>query len=106
MYFIADMRRSFHGNPYITFWRPKNAGYAYPLPWSGRYTKADVDASRGYYNAIEGGRLIRCAVPCEVVEEIAEPPGPGMIDGNVGPVVYNTAANRKSIRAAARKHYP
>ena len=100
-FFIVDLRREFRGKPYITFWRPKNANYAYPLPWSGRYLRADIDAAGGYYAAKEGRSLVRFAVPCEVAERLGSPPGPGMVDGDVGPVVVNNAANRKALREAA-----
>lgn len=39
-FFIVDLRPEWRGNPYVTLWRPDDAGYAYPLPWAGRYSKA------------------------------------------------------------------
>ena len=100
-FYIADMRKGWNGNPYVTFWRPENAGYAYPLPWSGKYSKETVIDGGGYYTQKDGRSLTRFAVPCEVVDAIAESPRPGMIDGDAGPVVFNTADNRRKLRRAA-----
>jgi hypothetical protein len=100
-YYIADMRPEWRGKPYITFWRPKDAGYAFPLPWSGRYAAETVIAGGSYYTLREGRSLIRFAVPVEAVERIATAPKPRDIDGDVGPVVANNGANRRALRAAA-----
>jgi hypothetical protein len=100
-YYIADMRPEWRGNPYITFWRPKNAGYAYPLSWAGRYSAASVADGSGYYTTRTGRSLIRFAVLAEVADRIAIDPGPGMIEGNAGPVVINSVENRRRLRRTA-----
>jgi hypothetical protein len=99
-FYICDLRNEWRYKKYITFWRPNDAGYAFPLPWSGKYDQATVDAGGEYYTRKSGRRYIRFAVPCEAVEALAIDPAPGHIDGNVGPVVAHTAANRAALRAA------
>lgn len=99
-YFIVDLRTEFARKPYITFWRPENGGYAYPLAWAGRYGKAEVIDGGDYYTKREGRSHIRFAVPCAIVEQLAVAPAPGMIDGDAGPVVVNDAGKRKALRKA------
>jgi hypothetical protein len=123
-YYIADLRPDWQDakrHPYITFWRPDNAGYCYSLPWAGRYDKTMVDSRPGYYTKlVKAGEKYYCGenpyprdtwmrfpVPCDVVERLAvAEPRPGRIDGDVGPVVPNTAAARKALRAAAYTREP
>lgn len=83
-FFVVNLSHSNREHHYITFWRPDDKGYAYPLSWSGRYERARILESLDYYN---GGENI--AVRCEVVEQLAVAPAPGMIDGDAGPVVPN-----------------
>lgn len=100
-YYIADMRRDFRGNPYVTFWRPDNAGYAYPLSWAGKYTERAVVEGGSYYTTRKGRSLVRFAVPVSAVDRIATDPGPGTIDGDAGPVIINSEKNRRVLRRAA-----
>jgi hypothetical protein len=99
LFFIADLRPSF-GGACVTLWRPDNAGYAYPLPWAGRYDRETIEAAPGYYATAEGGRYLRFPVPCAAVEALAREPWPGMIDGDAGPVVPNNKATRAALRRA------
>lgn len=102
-FFIVDVREGFKGNPYITLWRPRNAGYAYPLPWAGRYTRDEIEDRPGYHYRKRDGRtrtLDRYPVPCGVVERHAVAPAKGLIDGDAGPVVPNTAEVRAALRRA------
>lgn len=101
-FYIVDLRSSWTKRPYVTLWRPDNAGYAYSLPWAGKYDEARVRAGGDYYTSKEGGRFfVRFPVPCEIVERLAMPePRPGIIDGNVGPVVINTRKIRSILRRA------
>lgn len=102
-YFIVDIRKEWRRQKYITFWRPNNSNYAWPLSWAGRYDKETVDAHGLYYCNTNGGRsLVRFPVPCEVVEAMAltEPDG-GDIDGNAGPVLRNSEKVRRKLRANA-----
>ncbi|PTW53551.1 hypothetical protein C8N35_1166 [Breoghania corrubedonensis] len=100
-YFIADLRASFRRNPFITFWRPNNEGYTYPLVWAGRYSAEDVRSGGEYYTKCEGNTLARCAVPCDAVFWIAGEPARGLVDGDVGPVMPNTPNFRGYLRVSA-----
>lgn len=103
LFFIVDVRRAWAGQPYATLWRPDNAGYAYPLPWAGRYTREQIDAAPNLYHATRYGTkrtLDRYPVPCAVVEALAVSPAPGVVDGDAGPVVPNSAPIRAALRKA------
>lgn len=98
-FFIASPKRTLgpreHG--YISFWRPDDKGYAWPLSWAGRYGEEAVRDSEQYYS--DG--VATLAVPCDLVEAIAMAPRPGDIDGNVGPVVLNIPENWAYLRQHA-----
>lgn len=98
---ICDLRKEWSWRPYVTFWRPNNANYAYPLSWAGDYTKAEVDAQAVYYTEKEGRSLVRFAVPRAVAERLSESPAPGIIDGDTGPVVVQNPENLRKLRVAA-----
>lgn len=103
LFYIIDVRENFRRNPYITLWRSKDSGYAYPLPWAGKYTRAQVDSHPDYYYTVRFGStriLDRYPVPCEAVEALGVEPARGAIDGDAGPVIRNTRA----VRDALRKH--
>lgn len=101
-FLICDLRAEWSWRPYVTFWRPNNANYAYPLSWAGDYTESQVIEGGRYYTTKEGGRsLIRFAVERRIAEAMATAPQRGHIDGDTGPVVLNTADNRRKLRAAA-----
>jgi hypothetical protein len=102
-FYIVDVRKGFDRKPYVTLWRPDNAGYAYPLPWAGRYTRAEIEDRPGYHYRKRDGKtrtLDRYPVPCEAVERHAVAPAKGLIDGDAGPVVPNTAEVRAALRRA------
>lgn len=100
-YVICDLRSEWRRRPYVTFWRPKNANYAYPLSWAGDYSKETVDEHAAYYTETENSELVRFAVTREVALSISENPRPGDIDGDAGPVVKQTADNIRILREAA-----
>lgn len=101
-FFIVDIRRDWRGQKYITFWRPNNSNYAWPLTWAGRYSKQTVDSKGYYYCNTNGSRsLVRFPVPCEVVEAMALTPDSGDIDGNAGPVLRNSEKVRRKLRRHA-----
>ena len=100
-YYIADLRPEWRANPYITFWRAGNRGYAYPLSWAGRYGQAELIEAINYYWKRDGQTLIRFAVHCTAVDRLSIAPAPGVIDGDAGPVVPNNAAARKRLRLKA-----
>lgn len=88
-FYIISVKHTLRQHAYITAWRPDDCGYAYPLSWAGRYDEAIVRAHLDYYN--DGHSTI--AVPCSIVDALAVPPSPGMIDNDAGPVVENTRDN-------------
>jgi len=103
VFYIVDVRSEFRRNRYITLWRPEDAGYAYPLPWAGKYSRDRIDANPGYYHKHRYGTapaFDRFPVPCEIVERFAVSPEPGRIDGNAGPAIPNTPAVRAALRRA------
>lgn len=103
MFYVVDLRPEMM-RKYVTFWRPNDAGYAWPLPWAGKYDKARIDADGSYYCNTNGGKnLVRFPVPCEIVESLAggRMPDPGDVDGDVGPVLRNSLKVRRKLRSAA-----
>lgn len=100
-FLICDLRPDWNWRPYVTFWRPNNANYAYPLSWSGDYTEAEVMAGGSYYTTFEDGKLIRFPVARSVVEAMATTPRPGDIDGDTGPVVRQTDETKRKLMALA-----
>lgn len=98
---ICDLRPEWRGKPFITFWRPDDAGYAWPLSWAGDYRPEQVANGGSYYTKFKGRSLIRFAVPRAMAESIAIAPPPGKIDSDAGPVVLNTPYHRRKLRNAA-----
>jgi len=99
-YYIADLRKDWTGQRYVTFWRPNNANYAWPLVWAGKYGQDLVDEKADYYCVKEGRSFIRFPVPVAIVDALGVAPRKGEIDGDTGPVVLNTKANRAKLRRA------
>ncbi len=99
-----DLRPDWRRHPYISLWRPNNANYAWPLPWAGRYSKQIIDEHAAYYtrtDELKGSSFIRFPVPCSFIEALATAmPEPGLIDGNIGPVLINDAVTRAALRRA------
>ena len=91
--YVISLNHTHRRDPYITIWRPDDRGYAYPLSWAGRYPMERIMEHLDYYNS---GHC-SVAVPCAVLDSIAVPPKPGLIDGDAGPVVPNTRASWKAI---------
>lgn len=94
-YYVVSVKHTKRCDLYVTVWRPNDCGYAYPLSWAGKYEEDLVLAKLGYYNS--GCSAV--AVPCEVLDRLGVSPSPGMVDGNVGPVVLNNAATWRAIKA-------
>ncbi len=105
LYYICDLRPEWRAKPCVTFWRPKNCGYAFPLPWSGKYTLAEVSAKPDYYWARPydkpKGALYRFPILCSVVDKFGCAPTPHLIDDDVGPVVWKTPRIVRALRYAA-----
>lgn len=100
-FLICDLRTEWNWRPYVTFWRPNNANYAYPLVWAGDYTEADVMQGGSYYTTVESGSLIRFPILRSHVEPMARAPEPGHIDGDTGPVIRNDSRTRAKLRKLA-----
>lgn len=98
---ICDLRPEWNKNPFVTFWRAGNGGYAYPLSWAGNYSVEKVLEGYDYYCAANHRAKIRFAIPRRVVEKLAIAPPTGRIDGNAGPVVLNNPTNRSRLRRRA-----
>ena len=101
-FYICDLRQSWAKQWAVTFWRPDNAGYAYPLSWAGKYDKLAIENGGDYYFEREAGKMTRFPVPCDIADALATPSPPGKIDGDAGPVVLNTPKNRAALRKAGR----
>jgi hypothetical protein len=101
-FYICDIRPEWRSKWAITFWRPDNAGYAFPLCWSGKYDAKTVIEGGDYYATRAGNALIRFPVPCEVADSLGVSPPSGKIDGDAGPVVLNSGQNRIKLRKAGR----
>lgn len=98
---IVDLRPEWKWKPYVTFWRPDNAGYAYPLVWAGDYSEGTIMGAQRYYAAFHGSNLIRFPVERSAAEALGVAPNLGEVDGDTGPVIPNNAAMRKALRRMA-----
>jgi len=87
-FYIVSVVHTERRHSYVTFWRPKNSGYCWPLSWAGRYDEATVRGALSYYNDGENN----IAVDAATVDNLAQKPATGKIDGDAGPVVANNAA--------------
>lgn len=101
-YYIVSVNHTSRNHDYITFWRPNDRGYCYPLSWAGIYSHQQVMANLSYYN--QG--CASFAVRKEAVDALAESPAPGMIDGDAGPVIRNTGRNWQKLLKAAIQRPP
>jgi hypothetical protein len=99
-YFVAALGATRPEDLYICFRRPvRSDGVCWPLPWAGAWSEAEVVRAAAELN--DGVEMV--AVPRDIVHALATPPPPGKIDGDVGPVVRNSASNRRALIVAARR---
>lgn len=94
-FYIVSVMHTLRRDRYITVWRPNDSGYAYPLSWAGKYSESNVRENLSYYNS----GCSNVAVPCHVLDYLAIPPMPGVIDNDAGPVVPNSAESWRRILA-------
>lgn len=100
-FYIIDLRPEWLRNPCVTLWRPDACGYAYPLAWSGKYTRAEVEKRWTYYNQKGVRYWQRFAVPCAAVEALAAELPTKIVDcWREGPHILNTGKNRMALRKA------
>lgn len=99
LYYICDMRRKWLYKPYVSFWRPDDAGYAYALSWAGKYTLERVASNPVYYFSQYSRTFTRFPILCSEVDKFAAAPRPGTIDGDAGPVIWMNKDMRAALRA-------
>ncbi len=92
-YYIVSLKHTRREDRYISFWRDRDAGYAYPLSWAGQYDAERVLERPQYYH----NQDTTIAVRCELVDALGVAPIPGLIDGDAGPVVPNTPESWKVV---------
>lgn len=105
-FYIVDLRTTFTKNPYVTLWRPDSKGYCYPIPWAGVYTMDEIKAHPSYYSIrrwmlsteSETGPWDRFPVPVDSISTMLSQPKPGVVDGDVGPVIINNLIHRTALR--------
>lgn len=99
-YYVAALGPAHAQGLFISFRRlVPEGGLCWPLPWAGTWPEAAVAENAAELNdGVEAA-----AVPKEAVHALATAPPPGKIDGDAGPVVRNTAANRQALVLAARQ---
>ncbi len=99
-YYVAALGLTRAEDLYISFRRlVRSDGVCWPLPWAGTWFEAAVVQAAAELN--DGVESV--AVPKDVVHGIATAPTAGRIDGDVGPVVRNSASNRRALVVAARR---
>lgn len=101
VYYVAAFGPSHAHDPYICFRCPMDGNsVCWPLPWAGTWSEADVmEAAAELNNGVD-----TVAVPEHAVRALATAPAPGKIDGDVGPVVRNSAFNRRALVVAERQN--
>jgi hypothetical protein len=100
LYYICDMRPEWLTKPYVSFWRPDDAGYAYPLSWAGKYTLERIRDQTDYYYCRNTRSFTRFPILCSKVERFASAPAPKTVDGDAGPVLYMSKTMRAALRSA------
>ena len=99
-YYVAALGPAHAQGLFISFRRSApDDGLCWPLPWAGTWPEAAVAEAAAELN--DGVEAV--AVPKEAAHALATAPPPGKIDGDAGPVVRNTAANRQALVLAARQ---
>lgn len=92
LYYVASLKHTEQGHSWITFWRPNNANYAWPMEWSGRYSERSIRERLSYYN----NGLTTVAVRSDVVRALAIP---AVVDNHGVHCVPNTRFNWETLLA-------
>lgn len=99
-YYIAALGLTRAEDLYVSFRRlMRSEGVCWPLPWAGTWSEAAVMQDAAELN--DGAEVV--AVSRDAVHALATAPTPGRINGDVGPVVRNSAANSRALVLAARR---
>jgi hypothetical protein len=96
-FYICDLRLDWKRHKYVTFWRPNNANYAWPLEWSGIYDRATIEEHGSYYYGAWDSERERFPVPIALARHLATPT---IIDGKAVVCVKNSKRNRELLRAS------
>lgn len=84
--------------PYVTFWRKDNAGYAWAVCEFGRYTGVQVGAELDYYD--DGVNTL--AIPCDVVLSMAVEGSDKLMDKRADMrVIPHTKKVMEALKAAS-----
>lgn len=100
-YYVAALGPAHVHDPYICFLCPMPGdSVCWPLPWAGTWSEADVVEAAAELN--DGVDTV--TVPENAVHALATAPCAGRIDGDVGPVVRNSASHRRALVVVARQN--
>ncbi|EPJ1396534.1 TPA: hypothetical protein PXQ76_002528 [Yersinia enterocolitica] len=92
-YFVISLNHNQRSDSYVILWAENNSGYRGRIESAGRYSEEKILSNLGYYNS--GCSAI--AVPCEVLERLAEPVKKGFFDTDDGRWVVNCRKNWTEI---------
>lgn len=99
-FFVVDLRPAWASELYVTLWRANDAGYAQSIPWAGLYSLDQIASGQRHYCKSEGRKIVRMAVPADVVRKLATQPIPERPVDGPGPVLHNTPAILKALKRA------
>lgn len=88
-YFVISVNHTTRHNRYIILWAENDAGYRGRIEAAGRYSEERILSHIRYYNS--GCDTV--AVPCEVLERLAEPVEEKFFDAEGGKWVINCRKN-------------
>ncbi|WP_145507602.1 hypothetical protein [Yersinia hibernica] len=92
-YFVISLNHNQRSDSYVILWADNDSGYRGRIESAGRYPEERILSALGYYNC--GCSAI--AVPCEVLERLAEPVRKGFFDTDDGRWVVNCRQNWAEI---------
>ncbi|MBX9497790.1 hypothetical protein J8Z86_17090 [Yersinia enterocolitica] len=92
-YFVISLNHNQRSDSYVILWAENDSGYRGRIESAGRYSEEKILSNLGYYNC--GCSAI--AIPCEVLEQLAEPVREGFFDTDDGRWVVNCRKNWTDI---------
>lgn len=97
-FYVISFEHTQPEHDFITLWRPNNSGYCWPVEWAGKYTRAQIEAQRGYYSNGES----TMAVPVDVAQRLSVPSDEFSREGEpIATVLLNAAPVWKALFKAA-----